>query len=283
MLFAGYRPTTGNFPSELLAVTAARTGWRTFAESRLVASTGPDQTGFLAALWGGRTVGQRWRGAAAQGAGTGFRNRHWTSAGGASKHIPISFKPASANVSVAPGVADATWTGFAPTVQTPVAVTPGVGQGTWAGFAPTVLTPVNLTPGTGAGTWTGFAPTVLTPKNVTPGTGAATWTGFAPTVQTPVNVTPGTGQATWTGFAPTVQGGSGLIVRPGVGDATWTGFAPTVAATQNVRVSPGTGLALWDGFAPTVVASGTAAPVERERVIPLWLWEQGTAGGRWRN
>lgn len=46
-------------------------------------------------------VQSRWRGAAAQGAGTGFRNRHWTSAYAASKHIPISFKD---NPAVAGGV-----------------------------------------------------------------------------------------------------------------------------------------------------------------------------------
>ena len=34
----------------------------------------------------------RWRGAASAGEATGFRNRHWTSAGAASKHVPIPFK-----------------------------------------------------------------------------------------------------------------------------------------------------------------------------------------------
>lgn len=92
MLFAGYRPTTGNFPSELLAVTAARLGWRTLCESRLVSSSAPDPTGFLAAWWGGLTVSLRWRGAAAQGAGIGFRNRHWTGAGADARFIPLSIK-----------------------------------------------------------------------------------------------------------------------------------------------------------------------------------------------
>ena len=42
--------------------------------------------------WQPWAVRFRTRGAAAEGAGTGFRNRHWTSAFANSKHIPISFK-----------------------------------------------------------------------------------------------------------------------------------------------------------------------------------------------
>lgn len=41
---------------------------------------------------------RRWRGAAAAGAGTGFRNRHWTTAYADSKHIPISFKANPAGI-----------------------------------------------------------------------------------------------------------------------------------------------------------------------------------------
>src|SRR6185503_18958164 len=74
-------------------------------------------------------------------------------------------------------------------------VQPGLGQATWTGFAPTIQTPVTVTPGLGQATWTGFAATIQVPLNVTPGLGQATWTGFAPTIGLPVSVVPGLGQA----------------------------------------------------------------------------------------
>lgn len=56
---------------------------------------------FSCANWG-ICVQWRKRGAAAQGAGTGFRNRHWTTAFANSKHVPMSFKAVPLNLEFIP-------------------------------------------------------------------------------------------------------------------------------------------------------------------------------------
>lgn len=186
---------------------------------------------------------------------------------------------------VATGTGQATWTGLAPTIVTPVTLLPGVGQATWTGLAPTVTVAVVVAPGVGQATWTGLAPTVLTPRTLTPGVGLATWTGLAPTIQISVVIAPGVGQATWVGLAPTVVTSNNITVTPGVGQAVWSGLAPTLTGivvnvavavggrpraqppAKRVRVKghpqymqmaedvvciPGVGKARWNGFRPTV-------------------------------
>lgn len=94
MLFAGTRvgDTTATVQQSMVY---ARLGWRCLGESRILSGSVPDQSGFVANANNGARL--RWRGAAAAGAGTGFRNRHWGTAFAASKHVPIPFKanPAS--------------------------------------------------------------------------------------------------------------------------------------------------------------------------------------------
>lgn len=133
-------------------------------------------------------------------------------------------------------------------LTTGTVVAAGTGQATWTGLAPTVLTPVTLLPGVGAATWAGVAPTVTVAVVVVPDVGQATWTGLAPTILNPAGVTAGVGAATWTGLAPTIQ--IAIVVAPGVGAAVWAGLAPTVVATANQLIQPGVGQAVWSGLSP---------------------------------
>ena len=66
-----------------------RMGYRTLIGTLLSTTEGQYHNTLLMQPWAARF---RTRGAAAGGAGTAFRNRHWTTAYANSKHIPIPFK-----------------------------------------------------------------------------------------------------------------------------------------------------------------------------------------------
>lgn len=138
----------------------------------------------------------------------------------------------------------------------PAVVTPGLGQATWTGFAPTVLTPRTVTPDVGQATWTGFAPTL--PAIIATGTGIATWDGFAPLVLTPRAVTPGLGEGAWEGFAPSVL--TPRLILTDLGVALWVGYAPTVVSVTT-RVFDHVVLAL-DPSLLRLVLDGSATAIE---------------------
>lgn len=101
MLIGGEVVTTGaSFNVALQGTAAGQDGLMRLWDMRL-AVVGVDQT---PAQWNNMMGDsrRRWRGAAAPGAGTGFRNRHWSTAFAASKHVPMPFKPNPAAEALAP-------------------------------------------------------------------------------------------------------------------------------------------------------------------------------------
>ena len=192
------------------------------------------------------------------------------------------------DISVTPGIATLSLTGFTPTVTAvnPILVTPGLATLTTARFtptvvinkiavpgtasltttrfAPTVTTPRLVTPGLATLTTTRFAPTVLTPRLVTPGLATLTTSRFAATVSTPRLVTPGAASLTLTAFTPSVEvtAGGGASVTPGTASLSLTAFTPSVSTSANRLVTPGLATLALNPFAATVTASA------HQRVTP---------------
>lgn len=104
--------------------------------------------------------------------GSGLISSTYTKTGGDTGviHDAFLFAPAAAGgVTVTPGTATLTWTGYAPTASATgdVTVTPGVAALTWTGHAPTITgATVTATPGLAELLWTGYSPTVRTLKPV---------------------------------------------------------------------------------------------------------------------
>lgn len=124
------------------------------------------------------------------------------------------------------------------TVNNNVTVIPGTASLTLTGFAPTVTATQNqlVKPPALALTLTTFAPNVGTDQTVIPGTAGLTITTFAPTVAITnnVRVIPGTASLFISPFAPTVR--LPRIVRPGAAALTLSGFAPNINVQRKWRI-----------------------------------------------
>jgi hypothetical protein len=172
---------------------------------------------------------------------------------------------AATGVTVSPGLASLTLTGFAPTVTTAQVVRPDVAALSFEGFAPTISVSggsVTVTPDVATLTLTGFAPTILTAQTVSPGLASLTITGFEPTVNVGFTVAPGAADLTLTTFAPTIT--TAQIVTPGLADLALTGFEPSIVVEGgDAVVRPGYASLVLESFAPTILGGEVAVAAEQ--------------------
>ena len=93
-----------------------------------------------------------------------------------------------------------------------VTVSPGKAALTLTGYSPTIILSHLVQPGKAALTITGYAPKAAVSYTILPGKAGLTLTGYAPTITIGVVVTPGKAALTLTGYAPTVT--ASRTVRP---------------------------------------------------------------------
>lgn len=171
--------------------------------------------------------------------------------------LSIALKPATANVTVNPGLAAVIYTGFAAIAKLAINAFAGTAAVVYTGLAPTAAVSNHqvVTPGVSGVVYTGHSPAVVigAATVVQPGTAAISYTGLAPTLLVTVKIPVGLGSVVYTGLAPTVAISNNKFPSPGLGQVVYTGFAPSVVAA--ITAKPGTGSVTYGGFAPVVVLS----------------------------
>jgi len=159
-----------------------------------------------------------------------------------------TYTPTTADVTVTPGVASLTLTGYAPTPVLPKLVTPGVVSMTLTGYAPDVTVATTVEPGVINLTLSRYAPNIVTPVTVTPDVSALTLTTFIPVLD--LSVIPPPASLALTTYAPDVTATDFVIVTPPPASLTLTTYIPDVTIPL-VVVPPAVALTLT-GYAPDV-------------------------------
>ena len=152
---------------------------------------------------------------------------------------------------------------WAPQIGDPsISLTPGAASLTVTGFAPTISRSANqaVSPAAAGITLTGYAPVLSQTGNqaLTPGASALAISGFAPTLTQSGNLglQPGAAVLAISGFAPAISQTTGSGIQPGPASLSIAGFAPTLAQTANVSLSPGASPIVITGYVPSIVNSG---------------------------